>query len=378
MQKSNYDITIIGGGLAGLCVSILLAKQNHSVILIEKETYPFHKVCGEYISLESWNFLSKEIGIPLQDFNLPIIKKLLVTAPNGNVLNSELDLGGFGISRYMLDNTLQKLAKQNGVTLLENCKAEEILFANDIFTITTNNGIFTSKVCCGSWGKRSNVDIKWKRSFTTKTSDKLNNFIGVKYHVKTDFPNDVIALHNFKDGYCGISQIEDGKHCVCYLTKASNIKKAGSIQKMEAEILSENPHLKKVLESATFLYDAPVTISQISFSKKNLVENNVLMLGDAGGMITPLCGNGMSIAMHTAKIASDFINSFLQNKITRVQLEDGYTKTWNKNFATRIKIGKAVQYLFGRKTTTNLFVAIMKRSKWLTNLLVKSTHGSGF
>jgi menaquinone-9 beta-reductase len=378
MQNSHYDTAIIGGGLAGLSLSILLAKQNHSVLLIEKETYPFHKVCGEYISLESWDFLSKEIGVPLQELNLPIIKKLMVTAPNGNTLHSNLDLGGFGISRYTLDNILQQIAKEHGVTILEACKAENIILENDIFTITTNKGNFTSKLCCGSWGKRSNVDIKWKRSFTTKTSDKLNNFIGVKYHVKTDFPNDVIALHNFKDGYCGISQIEDGKHCICYLTKASNLKKAGSIDKMEDEILAENPHLKKLFATALKLYDAPVTISQISFSKKNCVENNVLMLGDAGGMITPLCGNGMSIAMHTAKITAGIVNDYLQNKITRTALENNYTKTWNENFATRIKIGKAVQYLFGRKATTNIFIAIMKMSKGLTNTLIKSTHGKGF
>ena len=334
MQENIYDTAIIGGGLAGLSLAILLAKQSHKVLLTEKETYPFHKVCGEYISLESWNFLSKEIGVPLQDLQLPIIKKLWVTAPNGNSLTTNLDLGGFGISRYTLDNKLQQIAKQLGVTVLENCKAEEINFNNDIFRIQTNKGNYQSKACCGSWGKRSNVDIKWKRSFTTKTSDRLNNFIGVKYHVKADFPNDVIALHNFKDGYCGISQIEDGKHCVCYLTKASNLKKAGSIEKMEAEILSENPHLKKLFSTVTKLYDAPVTISQISFSKKQCVENNVLMLGDAGGMITPLCGNGMSIAMHTAKIAAGFIYSFLQNNISRTELENSYIKTWNKNFAT--------------------------------------------
>jgi menaquinone-9 beta-reductase len=378
MQNTHYDTAIIGGGLAGLCLAILQAKQKHSVILIEKETYPFHKVCGEYISLESWNFLSNEIGVPLQDFNLPIIKKLMVTAPNGNTLYSDLDLGGFGISRYTLDNTLQQIAKQHGVTIMEACKAENISFENDIFTITTNKGNYTSKLCCGSWGKRSNLDIKWKRSFTTKTSDRLNNFIGVKYHVKVDFPNDVIALHNFKDGYCGISQIEDGKHCICYLTKASNLKKAGSIDKMEAEILAENPYLKKLFATSEKLYDAPVTISQISFSKKNCIENNVLMLGDAGGMITPLCGNGMSIAMHTSKITAAIIENYLQNKITRAELENNYTNAWNKNFATRIKIGKAVQYLFGRKFTTNIFIAIMKMSKGLTNLLIKSTHGKGF
>jgi menaquinone-9 beta-reductase len=373
-----YDTAIIGGGLAGLTLSISLAKQGFSVVLFEKETYPFHKVCGEYISLESWHYLETEMGVPLVEMNLPIIKKLLVTSPNGNALTSDLDLGGFGISRYTLDNTLKNIAQNIGVTILQNCKAEDVQFTENIFTIKTTQGTYLSKVCCGSWGKRSNFDVKWKRPFTSKTSDRLNNFVGIKYHVKTDFPNDMIALHNFKDGYCGISKIEDGKYCVCYLTKASNIKKAGSIEKAEEQILSENPHLKNLFGSMQKLYNAPVSISQISFSKKNAIENNVLMLGDAAGMITPLCGNGMSMAMHSAKIAAVDITAFLQNKISRQQLETNYTTEWKSNFGTRVKTGKLIQYLFGRKNTTNIFVNIMKRSKFLTDKIISLTHGKAF
>ena len=57
-----FDVAIVGGGLAGLSLSILLAKAGYKVILFEKEKYPFHKVCGEYISLESWNFIER-LGI---------------------------------------------------------------------------------------------------------------------------------------------------------------------------------------------------------------------------------------------------------------------------------------------------------------------------
>jgi menaquinone-9 beta-reductase len=378
MQQKIYDTAIIGGGLAGLTLSISLAKQGFSVILIEKETYPFHKVCGEYISLESWHYLETEMGVPLTEMNLPIIKKLWVTAPNGKGLYNDLDLGGFGISRYTLDNTLKNIAEDIGVTILQNCKAEDVQFLDNIFTIKTTQGTYQSKVCCGSWGKRSNFDVKWKRPFTSKTSDRLNNFVGIKYHVRIDFPNDMIALHNFKDGYCGISKIEDDKYCVCYLTKASNIKKAGSIEKAEELILSENPHLKMSLSTMERLYDSPLSISQVSFSKKNAVENNILMLGDAAGMITPLCGNGMSIAMHSAKLAGINIAAFLQNTITRKQLEVIYTKEWKANFGTRVKTGKSIQYLFGRKTTTNFFVTFMQKSKFLTRQIMKLTHGKSF
>ena len=102
-NETLYDAAIIGGGLAGLALSIQLSKKGYRVILFEKEQYPFHKVCGEYISMESWDFI-ESLGLPLSSFHLPIIKKLIVTSPNGNELKTDLPLGGFGISRYFLDN----------------------------------------------------------------------------------------------------------------------------------------------------------------------------------------------------------------------------------------------------------------------------------
>jgi flavin-dependent dehydrogenase len=55
------------------------------------------------------------------------------------------------------------------------------------------------------------------------------------------------------------------------------------------------------------------------------VQDHVLMLGDAAGMITPLCGNGMSMAMHSAKLAFTEINNFLQQKISRNEMEKNYS-----------------------------------------------------
>src|SRR2546430_13258524 len=106
MAEKVYDVSIVGGGLAGLTLAIQLSSYN--VILFEKERYPFHKVCGEYISLESWDFLCS-LGLPLEDLDLPIIKKLVVSAPNGKEISSPLDLGGFGISRYKIDSMLYDL-----------------------------------------------------------------------------------------------------------------------------------------------------------------------------------------------------------------------------------------------------------------------------
>ena len=377
-EPIQYDVTIIGGGLAGLSLSIQLAKKNYAVALCEKEQYPFHKVCGEYISLESWSFI-ESLGLPLSQMQLPIIKKLLISSPNGNTLQHELPLGGFGISRYYIDNELKKIAQAAGVSVYEHCKAEEVFFENENFTVHTSKGIFNTKVCCGSFGKRSNLDVKWKRPFILYKNNKLSNYIGVKYHIHTNFPADTIALHNFKDGYCGISKIEEDKYCLCYLTNAANLKRNNnSISELEKNVLFKNPHLKNIFENATMLYNTPVTISQISFAKKTQVHNHILLSGDAAGVITPLCGNGMSMALHSSKLAADAIDDFLQHKIDRPQLEKIYTKNWEATFGIRLKTGRIIQQLFGKSFITNIFVSVMKKLPFVTTQLIKQTHGKPF
>ncbi|MBL0359030.1 MAG: FAD-dependent monooxygenase [Chitinophagaceae bacterium] len=379
MDNSNsYDVTVIGGGLAGLALAIQLSKKNYRVALFEKEQYPFHKVCGEYISMESWNFI-ESLGLSLSSMNLPLIKKLMVTAPDGTVLNAALPLGGFGISRYVLDHELKKIADTCKVTVYEKCKVEEVHFNNDFFYLQTSKGNFTSKVCAGSFGKRSNLDLKWKRNFVLSRKSKLNNYIGVKYHLKTDFPVDSIALHNFEHGYCGISSIEEGKYCVCYLTNAYNLSRNNnSIQQMEQNILFQNKHLQQLFSNCEKLLNVPVTISQISFNTKEQVYDHILLLGDAAGMITPLCGNGMSMALHSSKIAALHIHEFLQDNISRQLLEDHYTTHWKKIFAHRVKVGMVIQTFFGRKWLTNLFIRCMKRMPGITRKIIAQTHGTPF
>ncbi|MBC7887646.1 MAG: FAD-dependent monooxygenase [Ferruginibacter sp.] len=377
-DPGKYDVSIIGGGLAGLALAIQLGNNGYKVILFEKEQYPFHKVCGEYISLESWDFL-ESLGLPLHDMGLPIIKKLMVSSPNGNYLQQNLPLGGFGVSRYTLDNELKKIAVSKLVNLHDQCKVTGVFFTGEEFVLETGSGKFTSKLCCGSFGKRSNIDIQLKRNFITQKNNKLNNYIAVKYHIKTTFPADTIALHNFKNGYCGISTIEADQCCLCYLTTSANLKlNNNSIPEMERNVLSKNKYLQTIFEKSELLYKSPVTISQISFSKKSQVDNHILLLGDAAGMITPLCGNGMSMALHSSKIAAAFIGAYLQNSISREEMEKGYAKKWQQTFANRLGAGRLIQKMFGKEWVTNRFVGFMKHFPSLTNALIRQTHGKPF
>ncbi len=377
-EAAFFDAAIIGGGLAGLALAIQLAKENFRVIVLEKEVYPFHRVCGEYISFECWNFL-ESIGYPLSDMDLPVIKQLLVSAPNGNSLSHTLPLGGFGISRYKIDAELAQIARSNGALVHENERVNEVVFDGSNFSLHTASTVIKAKCAVAAFGKRSNLDVKWKRPFVTERPGKLNNFIGVKYHVKIDAPADQIVLHNFADGYCGMSQVENNTFCLCYLTTARNLKKSGnSIESMEENILFRNPMLKEVFSKAEFIRAAPVTIAQVAFTQKAQVEDHILMTGDAAGMIAPLCGNGMSMALHGSKIAAAAITDFLQNKSSRQQMEDSYSHEWKKLFAKRVRTGRFIQRLFGHPVLTNVFIAIMKPFPKITAYLIRQTHGEPF
>lgn len=384
-NPDRYDIVIAGGGLAGLSLSIQLAKAGWTVAVFEKETYPFHKVCGEYISLESWNFL-EELGLPLSDWNLPVIKRLLVSAPGGDHIEQPLPLGGFGISRYKADEALAAIARTNGVALFESTTVKDIFFEKRAFRILTTIGEFQARVACGTFGKRSNLDIKWKRPFTRERPTKLNNYIAVKYHIRpaadagpAPYAPDLISLHNFRDGYCGISRIEDERYCLCYLTTAKNLENSGnSIPEMEKNILGQNPFLKEIFSSSVRLFDHPVTIAQISFEKKSQVEKHILLIGDAAGMITPLSGNGMSMALHGSKIAFRCIDAFLHDQIARHEMEQEYMDQWNRQFGKRLWMGRSLQRLFGSESGTDFLIHLLRPFPGIVAFLIRQTHGQPF
>lgn len=378
MAATNYQVAIIGGGLGGLTLAVQLADADYSCVLFEKNKYPFHRVCGEYISMESWNFL-EELGLNLSGWDLPKINRLHVTSPAGQVMKHALDLGGFGISRYKLDNELYQLAMQKGVLVMDDCKVHEVKFQGEQFSIDSNKGSFTSTVCVGAWGKHSNLDIALSRSFTKQIKKEEKNYVGIKYHVKLQFPADLIELHNFKNGYCGISKIEEERYCLCYLTAAENLKRYnGDIKKMEAEVLMQNPVLKSYFTSAAFLFDEPLAISQVRIGYKSAVENNILMLGDAAGNIAPLSGNGMSMAMRSSKMLYALIPAYLNKRMERKELNRQYEIFWKTHFKKRVQISRGLQKLLKNKSLTNITIIILKRLSFLRNAIVRSTHGKPF
>ena len=366
----NFDVIIIGGGLAGLSSAIHLSKNNCSVLVIEKNTYPKHKVCGEYISNEVLPYLDY-LGIDVFKLGAKRINKFELSTPKNKLVKANLPLGGFGISRFCLDNDLAKKAIANKAVVIQDT-VEDVTFANNAFLVKTKEANYSSKIVIGAYGKRANLDVKLKRSFIKNKSP----FLAVKTHIKGNFPEDLVALHNFEGGYCGVSKVEDNSINVCYITNFEAFKKYKDIDEFQEKVVFKNTALKSIFKNSEPVFKSPLSISQISFETKNPIENHMLMCGDTAGMIHPLCGNGMSMAIRSAQMASLLIIKFCSGEIkNRKTLEKQYIREWNAEFKLRLTTGHIVANLFSKNKLAEVLIRIVKWFPFILPQIIKRTHG---
>lgn len=367
------QVIIIGGGIAGLIAANVLAQKGFKCLVIERKAYPTHRVCGEYISNEATPYL-KSLGLFPEKFNPPQITRFLLSSIGGKCETLPLDTGGFGISRFEFDNFLYDMARLRGVEFQLNTEVTNVDFQNQNFSVKTSQGAITAPVVLAAYGKRSRLDMQLKRNFVLQRSP----YVGVKYHVAVDYPSDLISLHNFPGGYCGINSVEHGKINICYLSHRDNFRKFKTVDDIERHVLFTNPRLKETIVNATPLWEKPEVINEITFASKTPVEDHMLMIGDSAGMIAPLCGNGMAIAIHSAKLASDLVASFLEGQIDRNQLEENYRKVWKLHFSTRLLAGRTIQKLFGSSLASSVAIGLALYSKPLARFIIRNTHGNAF
>lgn len=360
----NYDIGIIGAGISGSSLAILLAQAGKKVVLFEKMKYPAHRVCGEFVSLESYPFF-EQLGLPLQNWDLPIIKNLKLTSQKGATASSNLQMGGFGISRYKLDYELLELAKKSGVTV----KIETKVLKAENKQITTKDKSYNVDLIIGSHGKYSS---NYTQDYKLKNG---KNFIGVKYHIKGDFANNEIALHSFKGGYCGMSAIEDNRYCLCYLVDSELLKQSNNrIDLLEKQVLQKNSELSFIFNSATFIWDKPLVISNVQFNKNKVSTGKIVLAGDAAGSISPLSGNGMSIAARGANVLASLI---LESNDFETLLKN-YNRNWDAIFGNRVQFAHLLNSIMLNPTTHHWVLKTLNTFPYLKSKVISSMQGETF
>lgn len=346
MTDIPCDAAIIGGGLAGCSAAIALAQQGWRVMLFESKTYPHHKVCGEFLSPEC-AYLLDGLGLTpaLQALHPARIDSARITTSDGTLWETRLPGRAVGLSRYTLDHALAEHARTVGVTLHEGTKVTAIgggLAAGFSLDVRSTNGQMRiqSRLVIAAHGKRSSLDRALNRAFLRQPQP----FVGLKMHFNGMPIPRRVELHTFPGGYCGLSAVEGGIINACLLVQQDVFQRAGgAIPTFIAWMRRQNPHLDTWLATATPLFERWLSISQIPFVDKPPVERDILMAGDSAGLIAPLAGDGMSMALGGGLLAARCASDFLAGWSSTDALRWGYSRAWKQQFGERLRLGRLLQ-----------------------------------
>lgn len=342
----DYDVAIVGAGPIGSTLAYKIAKEGYSVVILEKK---------------------KEIGIPLQcagivskklrDFN-EIPDDLILNEAKGAYLHStnhtlkvEKDkTEAFIIDRVAYDQFLVKRAIDEGAKLFTQYKVIDVDSKTGLIKCNNNKEIF-AKVIVGADGSKSFVSSLF--------NDKFNYFNASQYLVETnkfgsynnrnnnsnnDMNNNSNDINDsnsndFVDLFA-ISKILPG-FLWCIPTSKNGYRVglfSNNTYKDQKKVLDEFLANDKRFDSCNILekYSGKIPI----FDKnKKIVNDRIILIGDAASQLKPTTGGGLIIGFDTCDIAKKTIVKFLNSD---KQDNLGYLKEYEKNF--KKKYSKELKY----------------------------------
>jgi flavin-dependent dehydrogenase len=372
---TNYDAAIVGGGLAGCSAAITLAERGMRIALFEAKSYPQHKVCGEFLSPEAADDLAA-LGVieALRRLKPARLTRARITAPDGAGWEAQFSGAGIGISRYALDAILVDRARALGVNVFEKTTVTRITGSLDRgFILEANSrGSFEADAVIAAHGKRSALDRALGRAFL----DQPQGYIGLKAHFQGDSLPGRVDLHGFRGGYCGMSEIEGRAVNVCLLARSDAFQRAGgSIPSFVEWMQAQNPALRHWLSRAEPMGERWIATSEIPFNPKTTLEGDILMAGDSAGMIAPLAGDGMSIALRGGRMAAEFVARHLLGDVNVSDLRREYAQAYKRAFGARIRLGRFLQACLFEPSLLALGLRALNRFPALGHYIVTHTRG---
>lgn len=354
MSTETFDFAIVGGGPAGAAMANLLARAGRHVALVDKDSFPRDKVCGEFLSWDAAP-LTDLLGVTsvLDARGCPTISTCRIV---GRSSSSEFHFPhpARGVSRRLLDATLVEAAASAGATLLTQHSVTALTPAADGYRLTLQprddrpEQILAARRVIGAWGRWGRLDRELGRTFVTTR----RRHFGFKRHGRaTSYgrANDIIELHPFRRGYLGVSSVEEGLANICGLVEQSRISGLRSGWPGFVETLREERASLDSLWSGHEYPESFISSDPVIFAGRETRLGGITFLGDSSGMIDPLTGNGMAMAMQSAALA-----------FCSLMESDGrdWEQRWRRFFAPRIRWSRQSAALLTRPALVDLGVTV--------------------
>jgi geranylgeranyl reductase family protein len=349
--------------------------KGRKVLLLDKERFPRDKTCGDAISGKSVGVL-RELGLleAVAKADHGEVTSLLFSSPNGLQITLPLkrkegDIEkGYVCRRQVYDNLLFQNAK----------KKAEALEGAQVTAVVKENGLpagvkarmadgsekeFRARLIIGADGVGSTVN----KEVPTHEVDPKHTCIAYRaYYSGITGLAGALEIHFVKSimpGYFWIFPLENGLAnvgvgMVMADMKARNI----NLQNAMGEIVAQNPLFKERFASAKMV--SPMKAWSLPFGSKRrkFSAANMLLVGDAAGLVDPFSGEGVGNAMHSGRLAASVADEALSANDT--------TETFLARYDERLWEG------VGHELETSYQMQKLGKHEWLLNFVVGKTARS--
>ncbi len=347
----HFDVIIVGAGPAGASCSIALKDSNLSVLLVDKETFPRDKICGDLIGGRSINILNKYVPELVKEIRSFGMKGFNATTRifinNHKPFNLYWKNESYCIKRIDFDELLLTYALKNCKTLTfkSNFKIDDVIKERDKITIgnKSENIYFSADIIVAADGSQSFlakqlIDLHLDPSnFSAAVRAYYSNIDGI-------LPNQS-EVHIYKEhmpGYLWIFPLGNNISNVGFGMLSEEISKRKiNLRNSLNEIISLNPELRKRFEGAKMETSVKGFGLALGSRRVKLFGNNFLLIGDAASLIDPKSGDGISNAIESGFISANTIikaheiNDFSEESLKKYKT-DLYKKIGNELFISTI------------------------------------------
>lgn len=356
MEKAEYDLIVAGAGPAGSACAIAAARAGATVLLLEKDRFPRHKVCGEFVSPESLQLLEWLLdGERFQD--KPEIPTARIFSGRKTV-SLPISPSARSIARFELDAELLAAARHAGADVTEEITVREVE-SGVVYRVETQGKMFTARAVVNASGRWSQLT----RHTAVKNNDK---WIGLKGHFREVDPSASVDLYFFDGGYCGVQPVSESSVNACAMVRADA---ARSLE----EVFSKQPDLWQRSRSWEPLFPA-ITTSPLYFRQPQTQSSGTLLAGDAAAFIDPFAGDGISLAMHSGALAAESLVPFFQGRCSLEEAGQKYRAAYLKRFSPAFRNAARVRMMLTAPAPIRSVLVSLAGMGPLARALVKGTR----